>query len=135
MTSDICAVCGRPSRYLFAFPSGEASAGVVYDGAPVCSPECAQALRMQRERERRRMAGELAGEEGASAHDEALETSECGYCGAPIAPDRRAYVPAAWDSEAWGELAQEHNPDCEWIETRAHRMPAPEWIAGEEGER
>lgn len=39
-----CAVCGQPARYLFAYPSGSASVEVVYDGAPVCSPECAKKL-------------------------------------------------------------------------------------------
>lgn len=52
MNSSVCAVCGQPSRYIFAFPSGTASAGVIYDGAPVCSAECARELRKQREQDR-----------------------------------------------------------------------------------
>lgn len=48
----VCAVCGRPSRYIFAFPSGDtASVGVVYDGASVCSAECAHELQRQRRSE------------------------------------------------------------------------------------
>ena len=51
MSSNTCAVCGRPARYIFAYPTrkASASAGVIYDGAPVCSAECARALREQRE--------------------------------------------------------------------------------------
>jgi hypothetical protein len=30
-------------------------------------------------------------------------------------------VPDADDDEAWGELAAEHDDDCEWIATRAHQ--------------
>jgi hypothetical protein len=30
-------------------------------------------------------------------------------------------VPDADDDEAWGKLAAEHDNDCEWIATRAHR--------------
>lgn len=52
---DACAICGRESRYIFAFPSGaNVSAGVVYDGAPVCSPTCALALRKRHEEEHKR---------------------------------------------------------------------------------
>lgn len=51
MTSNTCAVCGRPADFIFAFPADNAtaSAGVVYDGAAVCSPACARELRRQRE--------------------------------------------------------------------------------------
>lgn len=47
-----CAVCGQPARYLFAYPSGSASVEVVYDGAPVYSPECARAVLLERGRTR-----------------------------------------------------------------------------------
>lgn len=30
-------------------------------------------------------------------------------------------VPAVNDDKAWARIASEHNPDCEWVETRAHR--------------
>ncbi len=44
---------------------------------------------------------------------------ECADCGREHAlPDS---VPDADDDEAWGELAAEHDDDCEWIATRAHR--------------
>jgi hypothetical protein len=43
----------------------------------------------------------------------------CTYCGRKHAlPDG---VPEADDDEAWGELAAEHDDDCEWIATRDHR--------------
>lgn len=65
-----------------------------------------------------------------------METRDitCIYCGAQIlaeVPD--AYdgdpadylpdVPHAWDDQAWEDLAQQHAPDCDWVTTRAHRLP------------
>lgn len=29
------------------------------------------------------------------------------------------------DDDAWFELSKEHAPDCEWVTTRAHRLPEP----------
>jgi hypothetical protein len=43
----------------------------------------------------------------------------CAYCGRKHSlPDS---VPDADDDAAWGELAAEHDGDCEWIVNRAHR--------------
>lgn len=47
--------------------------------------------------------------------------SDCIYCNAEVADETR--VPALDDEDAWQELAREHATDCEWILTRAHRLP------------
>ena len=47
------------------------------------------------------------------------ETIECHYCGYD-APEIDA-VPDVNDDEAWLALEADHDPDCEWICTRAHR--------------
>ena len=50
------------------------------------------------------------------------ETAECIYCGAQV-PDRGdGPPPAVGNDHAWRELRGEHAEDCEWIETRAHRL-------------
>jgi hypothetical protein len=43
---------------------------------------------------------------------------ECTYCGATDCTDS---VPDVTDDAAWAALASEHNYNCEWIITRAHR--------------
>lgn len=42
----------------------------------------------------------------------------CVYCLHDV--NDETLVPPIEDDEAWQELAREHSPDCEWIETRAH---------------
>ena len=37
-------------------------------------------------------------------------------------------VPASWDDEMWEALAEEHDPECEWIATRAHQSLIVEGI-------
>ena len=60
---DACAVCGRPARYLAAFPSGASvGASIVYDGAQVCSKACALKLREQRAQAPGDASGEGIGE-------------------------------------------------------------------------
>ena len=44
----------------------------------------------------------------------------CAYCGAEHAPS--SSVPALDDDAAWDELADHHDPHCEWVLTRAHRF-------------
>ncbi len=52
---------------------------------------------------------------------EANETTvECAYCGCQVSGPE--VVPPASDGDAWGELAAEHGDDCEWVQTRAHRI-------------
>jgi hypothetical protein len=45
---------------------------------------------------------------------------ECIYC---YNLTTEGDVPAVDDSEMWDLIAQEHDPECEWVVTRAHRMP------------
>jgi hypothetical protein len=52
---------------------------------------------------------------------EMCEFEECAYCGANIVGSDVGRVPAVDDDEAWERLAAEHDPECEWIATRAHR--------------
>ena len=51
-----------------------------------------------------------------------FEPTECVYCDAAVTADTDAPVPANAADTAWAELASEHNEDCEWIATRAHRV-------------
>jgi len=46
---------------------------------------------------------------------------ECLYCNREIAGPEGP-VPAVEDDEAWGQMASAHEPGCDWIETRAHRL-------------
>ena len=48
----------------------------------------------------------------------------CAYCEREQADDydEDAIVPSVHDDEAWAELAESHDADCEWIATRAHRQ-------------
>jgi hypothetical protein len=55
-------------------------------------------------------------------HDQ--EWMECLYCNKLIDADLESDVPAVDDDDAWQALAREHDVDCEWIETRAHRRTA-----------
>lgn len=49
-------------------------------------------------------------------------TTRCAYCGATI--KQRDNLPAfVDDDDAWRQRAKHHAPDCEWILTRAHRLP------------
>ena len=47
---------------------------------------------------------------------------ECIYCGYEC--DATDEAPDTDDDEAWASLAAEHDPDCEWVRTRAHRVLA-----------
>jgi hypothetical protein len=49
----------------------------------------------------------------------ANETETCIYCDAEV-PSRP--VPDADNDTAWGIEALDHNPGCEWVVTRAHRI-------------
>ena len=51
--------------------------------------------------------------------------AECLYCYNPVGT---LDVPASWDDEMWEALAEEHDPDCEWIATRAHQSLIVEGI-------
>lgn len=44
----------------------------------------------------------------------------CVYCGYEVTNETE--VPAVSDNAAWERLAQEHADECEWIQTRAHRV-------------
>jgi DNA-binding transcriptional regulator/RsmH inhibitor MraZ len=45
--------------------------------------------------------------------------AECTYCG------HMTFVEPSpvWDDEAWDDIADEHDSDCEWVRTRAHMLP------------
>lgn len=45
------------------------------------------------------------------------EDLECAYCFNLVTT---LEVPSVADYEMWGLLAEEHDPECEWIATRAH---------------
>lgn len=47
---------------------------------------------------------------------------ECAYCGAMHTPPET--VPALDDDAAWSALADDHDSNCEWVLTRAHRFDA-----------
>ncbi|MDA0771073.1 MAG: hypothetical protein O2821_12765 [Chloroflexi bacterium] len=46
---------------------------------------------------------------------------ECAYC---YNLGTSLDVPDVADDDMWDILAGEHDPDCEWITTRAHRVIA-----------
>ena len=53
----------------------------------------------------------------------------CLYCDMSISPlfsfgeiPPDDYVPPADDADEWENIGQWHEPDCEWIVTRAHRI-------------
>ena len=51
------------------------------------------------------------------------ETTECAYCNHDVPyMDESQQVPDVTDDEAWEDLAKYHDPECEWIVTRAHRI-------------
>lgn len=53
---------------------------------------------------------------------EHLVDGACLYCGAQSPAMHE--VPPAQDDISWRELARHHEPDCEWVRTRAHRRDA-----------
>lgn len=46
------------------------------------------------------------------------EREECAYCGATECSED---IPSQWADDEWIDLAKDHLPGCEWVETRAHR--------------
>lgn len=57
------------------------------------------------------------------------DADSCIYCNGPI-PAPPMYPPPlppdVTDVVSWAELAEVHRPGCEWIVTRAHRLPEVE---------
>lgn len=49
-----------------------------------------------------------------------FEADTCIYCQRAV--HDRTVVPAADDDETWSALSLEHDDDCEWVWTRAHRV-------------
>ena len=49
---------------------------------------------------------------------------ECIYCYNIVSEDGE--VPAVDDDEMWDAIAPEHDPECEWVVTRAHRTEVSE---------
>lgn len=49
-----------------------------------------------------------------------FEADTCLYCNRAVAD--RTIVPAGIDAENWAFLEAEHEADCEWFTTRAHRL-------------
>lgn len=47
---------------------------------------------------------------------------ECIYCNTMIDAGTNEFVPDVDDDDAWNELSEKHGLECEWIETRAHRI-------------
>jgi hypothetical protein len=50
------------------------------------------------------------------------DEGECIYCQSYIEAGDFAAVPDMDDGGEWSRLATQHQPDCEWIYTRAHRI-------------
>ena len=48
-----------------------------------------------------------------------FDAGVCAYCEAAVSDYET--IPGRDDDESWEELAPEHENDCEWITTRAHR--------------
>ena len=49
----------------------------------------------------------------------ALPTVECCYCQMTV---RECPIPSPHDDAAWDALAGEHDSECEWVLSRAHRV-------------
>ena len=49
-------------------------------------------------------------------------TVQCVYCHAKVEDCIEDPIPSTGDDSRWAELAEEHESDCEWITTRAHRV-------------
>jgi hypothetical protein len=69
----------------------------------------------------------LNGDESAPAptleiDEQGYRLVDCAYCGCQVRASDS--VPPADDDEAWEEAAKGHDEDCEWVETRAHRVAA-----------
>lgn len=65
-----------------------------------------------------RAAYEAAAEEYRES--EVDDQVECAYCGRLHTPP--SAVPALDDDHAWADMAGDHDEECEWIRTRAHRV-------------
>jgi hypothetical protein len=52
-----------------------------------------------------------------------MDTDYCIYCDT-VLPEGMGNepVPTATDNQVWARLAEYHQPDCEWIITKAHRL-------------
>lgn len=94
---DACAICGRPSRYLAAFPTNGArvGVGVVYDGAPVCSRACALTLRQRHYTQAASEASDTSGEPAAPRR--------CNLCGQPIGEHEALGNAGSCNDCAWGD--------------------------------
>ena len=57
-------------------------------------------------------------EESAEELADVSRSTECAYCG----HEAEQIVPDIRDDEEWKRLSQQHAGDCEWIQTRAHRV-------------
>lgn len=53
-----------------------------------------------------------------------VNSERCIYCDAVLPADDEP-VPPVNDAAAWRQLREIHNDGCEWVETRAHRLPDP----------
>ena len=51
---------------------------------------------------------------------------ECGYCNREIPVLFAEDVPEVDDDQAWASIAAQHEADCEWCVTRAHRVETVE---------
>ena len=58
---------------------------------------------------------------GVGAFTRRWDGGHCIYCHQLVADG--VTIPAGDDDVAWRALAVHHNPDCEWVNTRAHRRP------------
>ena len=123
-TMRVCEVCGQPASHLLAYPSGSASVAVVYDGAWVCSPECARAVLLERGR---------TGEEPESTHTQsphpwdlqALQTmTETGELSAKAAAQLRAAMDRGADAYPYYSACGRAN-----VWTDGRRYTAAEYTA------
>ncbi|MCR4338979.1 MAG: hypothetical protein NUW01_03725 [Gemmatimonadaceae bacterium] len=66
--------------------------------------------------------GECYGhDDGARSECPHAIAEPCAYCGSTPEYADRALVPDEGDDAEWTRLAEQHDVDCEWIATRAHR--------------
>lgn len=57
----------------------------------------------------------------ASTREAWDERTECAYCGHMV---REHEAPPVTDNETWDDIAPDHDEQCEWVVTRAHRIEA-----------
>ena len=89
------------------------TAAIRYAAVHMTIDDMSQAIRSERNARARELLAERIARKVA--------TTRCSYCGADVT---RVDAPQEDDVEAWAAQAIEHYSECEWIETKAHSLPA-----------